>query len=62
MMSIALQKLNLLFKENNLHFERQIFIDEISIKNLSLINETRDEFNTILSNVVNYFEDALSDE
>ena len=62
MMSIALQKLNLLFKENNLHFERQIFIDELSIKNLSLINETRDEFNTILSNVVNYFEDALSDE
>ena len=62
MMSIALQKLNLLFKENNLHFERQIFIDELSIKNLSLINETRDEFNTILSNVFNYFEDALSDE
>ena len=62
MMSIALQKLNLLFKENNLHFERQIFIDELSIKNLSLINETRDEFNTILSNVVNYYEDALSDE
>ena len=62
MMSIALQKLNLLFKENNLHFERHIFIDELSIKNLSLINETRDEFNTILSNVVNYFEDALSDE
>lgn len=62
MMSITLQKLNLLFKENNLYFERQIFINEISIKNLSLINEKRDEFNTILSNVVNYFEDALSDE
>ncbi len=61
-MSITLKKLKLIFKENNLHFERQILIDELSIKNLSLINETRDEFNTILSNVVNYFEDALSDE
>lgn len=59
-LSLKLANLNLILKENNIQFERRIHIEELLIKNL-IVKDDRDEYNTLVSNLLNYFEDPDAD-